>query len=510
LRPGDVIGEVGIITNQPRSATVITQSEALVLELTSDDFAPLLARHPRLLANLTRLIGGRLAKRNADLRGHQGGNTVVLVVGARLAPVAAEALAAARRASPQPFAVVDLLHKHEDGRKDGGGLPPELSAPGTIAYALERLDELSASHGTVAIAVGHDEDGIALLLEQADRVLALLTPGEAAAFTATLRATALDAELVLVSDEAQTAPPLSDRYRVVRRCAADLAARDVAWLGRHLSRTKLGLALGAGGAKAFAHAGVIQVLERAGYCIDYVAGSSMGAVVAVWLALGRTGSEIAATLREQCGPEAVVNSIFRKGAAGDGIEVFTRIFRETTADRSFADLSIPTTVMTADLAHRCPAPITTGPLWEALMASLSIPGLYSPWVRGEQRLVDAVSLTPVPLDAVVEAGADITIAVNLLGRETLPHWPDDDGSVTLPVCAPGHARDTVVEVLELAQSDASARQTAHADVPITPRFGPGTWRHMQLGSYFFAAGARATEAQLSRLSALARPVRVSS
>lgn len=74
----------------------------------------------------------------------------------------------------------------------------------------------------------------------------------------------------------------------------------------------------------------------------------------------------------------MVNSIFRQGAAGDGIEVFTRIFRETTADCSFAELSIPTTVMTADLASRCPAPITTGPLWEALMAALSIPGLYSP------------------------------------------------------------------------------------------------------------------------------------
>src|SRR5262245_13287918 len=76
LRPGDVIGEVGLVTDQPRSATVSARSDALVLELTRDDVAPLLARHPRLLANLTRLIGGRLAKRNADLRGRRGGDTV--------------------------------------------------------------------------------------------------------------------------------------------------------------------------------------------------------------------------------------------------------------------------------------------------------------------------------------------------------------------------------------------------------------------------------------------------
>src|SRR5260370_9874127 len=101
--------------------------------------------------------------------------------------------------------------------------------------------------------------------------------------------------------------------------------------------------------------------------------------------------------------------------------------------------------MTANLAGRCPAPISTGPLWEALMAALAIPGLYSPWVRGGQRLVDAVSLTPVPLGSVVEAGADITIAVNLLGRETLPDWPDNYGGPALPHPSPAPTRRTRVE-----------------------------------------------------------------
>jgi NTE family protein len=320
-----------------------------------------------------------------------------------------------------------------------------------------------------------------------------------------LMKTSQDADLVLVSEERDARLGGFDGFRVVRRCAGELTAADAAWLGRHLSRTKLGVALGAGGAKCFAHAGVLQVLQSEGYAIDYVAGSSMGAVVGVWSALGLTGSEIAGLLHERCAPDAVVNSIFRKGAAADGIEVFTRIFRETTSNRSFADLSIPTTVMTANLAGKCPAPISTGSLWEALMAALSVPGLYPPYVRGEQRLVDAVSLTPVPLDSVIEAGADITIAVNLLGRETLPKWPYECGDLTIPDPARGQGRDTVLEVLELAQLDASARQTARADVAITPLFGPGTWRHFHLGRLFFAAGQKAAEEQLPALRALARP-----
>jgi predicted acylesterase/phospholipase RssA len=202
-------------------------------------------------------------------------------------------------------------------------------------------------------------------------------------------------------------------------------------------------------------------------------------------------------------PPAVVEAIFRHGAMGQGVELFSRIFRETTSDRAFADLSTPATVMTTDLASRSAAPITTGPLWEALMAALAIPGLYSPWVRDEQRLVDAVSLTPVPVDAVIEAGADITVAVNLLGRETLSQWPHGGGQGPGAI-GPSRPRDTVVEVLELAQLGTSARETARADVPVTPLFGPGTWRQMELGGFFFDAGQAATEARLSLLGKLAR------
>jgi hypothetical protein len=66
------------------------------------------------------------------------------------------------------------------------------------------------------------------------------------------------------------------------------------------------------------------------------------------------------------------------------------------------------------------------------------------------------------------------------------------------------ARDAVVEALEVAQIEVAARQTALADVPITPRFGPGTWRHFYLADRYLAAGV-AAEAALSELGLLARP-----
>ncbi len=499
LHPGDVVGEVGVVTDRPRSASVIARSDVQAIEIARGDFLRLVARHPRLQVNLAHVLGVRLAEENASLRDHRAGEVVTLVAGTGRARAAAAVIGAARRASPRPIAILDLLASREISTALADAV-----VPASVTDAIERLHGLTAMHRTVILTVRHDDPGLARLLEQADRILALVALEEAAALAPALDATSPGADLVLFSGAAETALPVSGG-RVVRRCAAELSARDVAWLGRHLARTKLGLALGAGGAKCFAHAGVLQALEGAGYEVDYVAGSSMGAVVAVWCALGLTAAQIVATLEERCVPEPVVEAIFRKGDAGGGREVFARIFRETTADRTFADLTISATVMTADLASRSPAPIRSGPVWEALVAALSIPGLYPPYVRGAQRLVDAVSLTPVPLDAVVEAGADVTVAVNLLGRETLPRWPGDDGHLAPSTAHGGKARDTVMEVLELAQIDASARQTARADVPVTPRFGPGSWRNMHLGPQCLDAGRVAAEAALSHLAALARP-----
>jgi len=492
LRAGDIVGEVGVVTGLPRSATVIASSDTGALEIGREDFTRLLANHPRLEANLTRLLGARLASGSCTRTG-TGQGVVALVVDGKRSSLAGRVLEAAHRAAPRPVPVVDVRDAH---------------AVAGVAQALEHLHRLEAAHETVVVVVSPRTRGLTRLLERAQRVIALASRDEALALAPRLRAAHRVVDFVLLGGAGGESIPSLAECRVVRRCSDEPTAADIAWLGRHLSRAKLGLALGAGGAKAFAHAGVIDALQRAGYVVDHVAGSSMGAVIAVCLARGMAGADIANTLSEQWAPRPVVDEIFRNGATGDGVRVLGQLLREMAGDRSFADLEVPATVMTADLTGRCPAPLTSGPLWDALMAALAIPGLYPPWLRGEQRLVDAVSLTPVPIES-ASAGGDVTIAVNLFGRESLPSWPSTAAGVDAVPTAPrpGRVRDTVVEVLQLAQLDFSASQTARADVPVTPQFGPGTWRDMHLGPLFFEAGATAAEAQLSRLAALARPCR---
>jgi NTE family protein len=182
-----------------------------------------------------------------------------------------------------------------------------------------------------------------------------------------------------------------------------------------------------------------------------------------------------------------------------------RVLQEATGGRGFDDLLIPLVVMTVDLNSRAPAPLRSGPLWEALVAATAVAGLYPPYELDGARLVDGLALVPVPTAAVVEAGADITLSVNLMAYETLDAWPGEAPPPPEPERRRYRMLDTLLEVMDLAQLDTSVRNAALADVVVTPRFGPGSWREFQLADLFLAAGREAAERALPALRALANP-----
>jgi NTE family protein len=401
----------------------------------------------------------------------------------------------------------------------------QLEEP-TVVGALVVLDDLLSAHAGVVAVAGTGQENLPLLLEQVDRTVVVASETEVRSLEAILSPFAESVEVVLLTEAggphtpalapvacgAKTALTRVGGVRVIRTFdpeqpgTREAGGRDIAWLGRHLSRTKLGLALGAGGAKGYAHVGALHVLQEAGYTVDYVAGSSIGAMVGAWLALGRDAAEIEATMRRAFTPENV-EAMFKLSFAGTsvGLDVMIRLCQETTDRRSFADLVIPLVVMAADLNTRRPAPITEGPLWEALLAATALAGLFPPYQRGEQRLVDGLALVPVPTGSVIEAGADITVSVNIINRETLPAWPGESAPEPAPAPRGPRMLDTLLEVMDLAQLDSGARHAALADVVITPRFGPASWRDFTLADLFLAAGRQAAEEQLPSLQTMARP-----
>lgn len=202
-----------------------------------------------------------------------------------------------------------------------------------------------------------------------------------------------------------------------------------------MAKPRLGIALGGGGARGFAHLGILLVLEENEIPIDVVTGTSMGAAIggakALGMDLGKLSRVLAcidlneilqiseSTLREMQRAigrgmvEYVRGPTWKDGTSGsDALRRLVHLFRLLTADRDFSDLELPFAAVAADVETGEEVVLTEGNLALAIAASAAIPGVFAPVLREGRYLIDGGVLNKVPVDAVIDLGADAVIAVD--------------------------------------------------------------------------------------------------
>ncbi len=175
---------------------------------------------------------------------------------------------------------------------------------------------------------------------------------------------------------------------------------------------KVALVLGSGGARGYAHIGVIEELTERGYEISCIAGCSMGAVVGGIYAAGkldeyRTWIEAL----DYFDMLRLMDPSFSLGAIR-GEKIFGHI-RDMLGTLNIEDLPIPFTAVAADLTNQQEIWFQEGNLEQAMRASAAIPSLFTPVIQGNRVLVDGGILNPLPIVPVVSSHSDLIIAVNL-------------------------------------------------------------------------------------------------
>lgn len=175
---------------------------------------------------------------------------------------------------------------------------------------------------------------------------------------------------------------------------------------------RIALVLGSGGARGYAHIGVIEELERRGYEISCIAGCSMGAVVGGIYAAGKL-SEYRNWIEslDYLDVLRLVDVSFRLGAIR-GEKVFGKI-REIVGEIDIEQLPIPYTAVATDLTNQQEIWFQEGNLHQAMRASAAIPSLFTPVIQGSRTLVDGGLLNPLPIVPVVSSHCDLIVAVNL-------------------------------------------------------------------------------------------------
>jgi NTE family protein len=193
--------------------------------------------------------------------------------------------------------------------------------------------------------------------------------------------------------------------------------------------TRVALALGSGGARGYAHIGVIQELESRGFEIVGIAGTSMGALVGGLFAAKQlepyTDWAVSLTQRD-------VLRLLDPTLTGPGMlradKVITKV-TELIGDVHIEDLAIPFTAVASDLTARKEIWFQRGRLDAAIRASIAIPGVITPVVMNGRLLADGGLMNPVPVVATAAIPADVTVAVSLAEEQvTRLGWPDVDAN----------------------------------------------------------------------------------
>ena len=178
---------------------------------------------------------------------------------------------------------------------------------------------------------------------------------------------------------------------------------------------KLGVALGAGAARGLAHIGVLKVLHAQKIYPDYLAGTSMGAVIGALYAAGYTPEEIE-RLASTAHWKDMIDFTLPKHGMLRGKKVEEQL-RKLLQGKTFSQLSIPLQVVAYNLSKHRPVIFSQGDVAVAVRASLSIPAVFTPLRIGHDQYIDGGVANPTPFDVVRAMGAQVVLAVDLFEEQ---------------------------------------------------------------------------------------------
>ena len=387
VRPGEPAGEMSLITGGLHSGRLTALRDSEIISVDRDAFFEACDADPDIMVDVARQMVGRA--RNA-------GRPAALVEPSVFGFVTAgpmdglrelvEALAARIRATGYSVAVAGVEAQDE-----------ESSWFSNLEHGVDYV---------LYMANLEEQAWAAKIARQVDRLFRVgrgdypPPPGSAAATPAAL---GLGAELILVQPAGIRRPRGSEAWMTATGAAGLTHIRrgdpgDLERLVRHLTGRAVGLVLSGGGARAYAHIGVIRALTERGVPIDFVGGASMGAVIAAGLALGWDLEEMDRRIRLAFVDSSPVDDIaFPMLAMIRGGKVAHRL-EENFGDVQFADLWRPCFCVSSNLTTGVPQVHRRGLVRAALRASISLPGLLPPATQGQNVLVDGAVLKNLPVD----------------------------------------------------------------------------------------------------------------
>lgn len=405
---GETVGEMSLISGEEHSAQLVALRDTELLRISRSGFETLIARYPRVMFNMMRILVKRL--QDTTRRPVDG-------------------------AQPKTFAIVPL----QDGLEDeplAQRLAATLVAMGSRAAVVDASASEQSAEWFTGFEAAHDvvfyrgdapeSAWTNLCLRQADRIFLLaradrplpLRPLDLPAFKE--RATGLPQLLLLHPEGRAGGLPehfalrsgLFESHHHVRVGRAE----DIRRLARFISGRAVGLVLAGGGARGFAHIGVMKALMENRVPFDHLGGTSMGAIIAAGMALEWSLDELSDRMRAVFVREKPLSDYTLPLIAIVRGRRVSKLLREHFGDVRIEELPKPFFCVSSDLTSGRIHVHRQGPLWRALRASVALPGILPPVTHHGHLLVDGGVMNNLPVDVMAQQAHGPIIASDVTGE----------------------------------------------------------------------------------------------
>ncbi len=404
IKAGETVGEMAVISGEPRSATVTAIRDSNLVKLTKIEFDRLVHSKPVIMNELNRLLVHRLQQVTNKTDGRLEPKTIAILPAGKTAKV-------------------DLIVKQlsEVLNQDGSAFSIITKKDG-----LEQLDDLTKLEArcdlVFFIGCCDDQRWNAKCARQADRILIVANGADRPHCDLSVeilrqRAVHQLVDLILIQSDTIALPRQTTAWLDTVPVNRHFHIRNIPADWQHLKRILMGrgvgLVLSGGGARAYAHIGALKAIEEAGVNIDFIGGSSMGAIVAGCYAFGWSLDEIIDRIKTSFVASNPLNDYtlpFMSLVRGHKVE---RLLYQNYGDANIADLWVPYFCASSNLTNGHVHIHKTDKLWKALRASIALPGILPPVPTKHGLLVDGGVLDNMPVDVMrgIHRGPVIAIDV---------------------------------------------------------------------------------------------------
>ncbi len=468
LGRGDVLGELALLTDRPRSASVRAVRTTNLVAISRAEFDRMLESSPALSLALSRILGEQLRQTRAPAPRRRPRPVTVALLRA--------AAGDANHGLAQQCASALGVHLSTALLTGTEVAPPEDSVRAAATYGPV-LDRAEAANELVLLDAGSlaaVTDWTQFCLQQADRIL-LVTAGGPVPGAVRARPELRGCDLVIVGVapgrgalDGWASALDSIESHVLR---ADRLDADLARLARRLTGNSIGIVLSGGGARAFSHIGVLDELVSAGVLIDRVAGVSMGAYVGALFALELDLDEIEARCFEEWVQRRPLSDYTLPRHSLIRGERMRGMLHRTFGTHTVEELPRSFICGCAELRSGELVIARQGPLWETVGFSMCLPIIAPPQVRGRELFIDGSLVDNLPVEAMANMGEGPIIAVDI--KAQLDHRPpsavtDASSNGERPARTPSLG-ETLARVLLLGSANTSEAARRHADLLIKPQ-----------------------------------------